>query len=242
VGVDRFRMRITGVGGTGIVTVAQILAVAAVIEDRAVRALDQTGLAQKGGAVVSDLTITAAPAELAVKLGEAQCDLYLGCDALVATDPAHLRAADPDRTIAVVSTTQVPTGAMVADTSVAFPPEAPRRRLTMTSSPTWCWSGRRTRAARFRSGRTRSSGRSSSTGSRKRRTCRPSGSAGVRRPGVCHRSTAVSASRFLLLSRRGWSSRRTSRSRAVVTKPRVRSVQRSFLSRTVPWLRVSAKG
>ena len=121
VGADRFRMRITGVGGTGIVTVAQILAVAAVIEDRAVRALDQTGLAQKGGAVVSDLTITSAPAELAVKLGEAQCDLYLGCDALVATDPAYLRAADPERTIAVVSTTQVPTGAMVADTSVAFP-------------------------------------------------------------------------------------------------------------------------
>jgi indolepyruvate ferredoxin oxidoreductase len=128
VGADRFRMRITGVGGTGIVTVAQILATAAVIEDRLVRALDQTGLAQKGGAVVSDLTITSAPAELAAKLGESQCDLYLGCDALVATDPAYLSAADPDRTIAVVSTTQVPTGRMVADTTVVFPADAKVRQ------------------------------------------------------------------------------------------------------------------
>jgi indolepyruvate ferredoxin oxidoreductase len=124
VGADRFRMRITGVGGTGIVTVAQILATAAVIEDLQVRALDQTGLAQKGGAVVSDVTITSGPAELAAKLGESQCDLYLGCDALVATDPAYLKTADPDRTIAVVSTTQVPTGQMVADTAVAFPEDA----------------------------------------------------------------------------------------------------------------------
>ena len=128
VGVDRFRMRITGVGGTGIVTVAQILATAAVIEDLQVRALDQTGLAQKGGAVVSDVTITSGPAELAAKLGESQCDLYLGCDALVATDPAYLKTADPDRTIAVVSTTRVPTGRMVADTTVAFPEDAQVRR------------------------------------------------------------------------------------------------------------------
>lgn len=128
VGAEKFRMRITGVGGTGIVTVAQILATAAVIEEREVRALDQTGLAQKGGAVVSDVTITAAPAELAAKLGDAQCDLYLGCDALVATDPAYLKAADPGRTVAVVSTTRVPTGAMVTDTAVAFPADAQVRR------------------------------------------------------------------------------------------------------------------
>jgi Pyruvate ferredoxin/flavodoxin oxidoreductase len=53
-----FSVRITGVGGTGVVTVAQILAVAALIDGKHTRGLDQTGLAQKGGAVVSDLTIT----------------------------------------------------------------------------------------------------------------------------------------------------------------------------------------
>ena len=54
---DGFGLRITGVGGTGVVTIAQILATAAAAEGRRVRTLDQTGLAQKGGAVVSDLKI-----------------------------------------------------------------------------------------------------------------------------------------------------------------------------------------
>jgi len=134
VSAGRFRMRITGIGGTGIVTVAQILATAAVLNGREVRGLDQTGLAQKGGAVVSDLTITAAPGEFAAKLGHSQCDLYLGCDGLVATDPAYLAAADPDRTIAVVSTTEVPTGSMVADTSVDYPaPGAVRSAVDQAS-------------------------------------------------------------------------------------------------------------
>jgi len=130
----QFRMRITGIGGTGIVTVAQILATAAVLNGREVRGLDQTGLAQKGGAVVSDLTITADPAELASKLGRSRCDLYLGCDGLVATDPAYLAAADPGRTIAVVSTTEVPTGRMIVDTSVDYPtPGAVRSTVDQAS-------------------------------------------------------------------------------------------------------------
>jgi indolepyruvate ferredoxin oxidoreductase len=48
-------------------------------------------------------------------------DLYLGFDLLVATDPMNLDKADPDRTLAVVSTSQIPTGRMVVDTGVHFP-------------------------------------------------------------------------------------------------------------------------
>ncbi|GAA0533062.1 indolepyruvate ferredoxin oxidoreductase [Saccharopolyspora subtropica] len=116
-----FTVRITGIGGTGVVTVTQILATAAVIDGRQVRTLDQIGLAQKGGAVVSDLKITAEPVAQAPKLAAGECDLYLACDLLVGADPTHLAAADPDRTTAVVSTTEVPTGRMVVDTSVSFP-------------------------------------------------------------------------------------------------------------------------
>ena len=55
-------MRITGVGGTGVVTIAQILGTAFAADGRQVRSLDQTGLAQKGGAVVSDLCVSTGPA------------------------------------------------------------------------------------------------------------------------------------------------------------------------------------
>ncbi|MFG1643714.1 indolepyruvate ferredoxin oxidoreductase family protein [Amycolatopsis sp. NPDC049252] len=116
-----FTVRITGIGGTGVVTVTQILATAAVLDGRHVRTLDQTGLAQKGGAVVSDLKVTAEPVAQAPKLATAECDLYLACDALVGADPVNLGVADPARTTAVVSTTEVPTGRMVVDTTVAFP-------------------------------------------------------------------------------------------------------------------------
>ncbi|MQA86612.1 MAG: indolepyruvate ferredoxin oxidoreductase family protein [Streptosporangiales bacterium] len=118
---DRFAMRITGIGGTGVVTVAQVLGTAALIAGQRVRALDQTGLSQKGGAVVSDAKITTEPIDAANKLAAGECDLYLGCDLLVAADAKNLEAADPDRTVAVVSTTKVPTGHMVADTSIPFP-------------------------------------------------------------------------------------------------------------------------
>lgn len=116
-----FTVRITGIGGTGVVTVTQILATAAVLDGRHVRTLDQTGLAQKGGAVVSDLKVTAEPVEQAPKLAGGECDLYLACDALVGADAANLGVADPARTTAVVSTTEVPTGRMVVDTTVSFP-------------------------------------------------------------------------------------------------------------------------
>ncbi|MEW9518294.1 indolepyruvate ferredoxin oxidoreductase family protein [Streptomyces tubercidicus] len=123
-GPDAFTMRIAGVGGTGIVTVAQIVATAAVIDGYQVRTLDQTGLAQKGGAVVSDVKITRTVVEQAAKLATSECDLYLACDSLVGADQQYLAAADPSRTTAVVSTTEVPTGLMIIDASVAFPEQS----------------------------------------------------------------------------------------------------------------------
>ncbi|MGO8891427.1 MAG: indolepyruvate ferredoxin oxidoreductase family protein, partial [Streptosporangiaceae bacterium] len=113
--------RITGVGGTGVVTLSQVLSVAGRIAGRAVRSLDQTGLAQKGGAVISDIKISVGEIEQSNKATAGECDLYLGCDLLVAADAMNLAVADPETTIAVVSTTKVPTGKMVTDTTVPFP-------------------------------------------------------------------------------------------------------------------------
>ncbi len=121
VDAEDFNLRITGIGGTGVVTTAQIVSTAAVMAGLYVRGLDQLGMAQKGGAVVSDIKMSAAPFSGANKVGPGECDLYLGCDILVAANPANLDVASPARTIAVVSTTTVPTGSMVTDTTAQFP-------------------------------------------------------------------------------------------------------------------------
>ena len=118
---DHFTMRLTGIGGTGVLTVAQIVAMAAHLEGHHVRELDQTGIAQKGGAVVSDLTIGDRDLETTPRLGDGECNLYLGCDLLVAATSQHLDVAEANSTIAVVSTSSVPTGQQVADPQIASP-------------------------------------------------------------------------------------------------------------------------
>ncbi|AZG45271.1 indolepyruvate ferredoxin oxidoreductase family protein [Gordonia insulae] len=121
---ESFSLRVTGIGGTGVVTVSQVLATAAVLDGHAARTVDMTGLAQKGGAVVSDVKVTPGVVEQAAKVASDDCDLYLVCDPLVGTDPANLKVAAPEKTVAVVSTTEIPTGIMVIDTSVGFPAQA----------------------------------------------------------------------------------------------------------------------
>jgi indolepyruvate ferredoxin oxidoreductase len=110
-----------GIGGTGVVTVNQILGTAALLAGRHVRGLDQTGLSQKGGPVVSHLKIADRALEVANNVAAGEADCYLGFDVLVATAPPNLDHARPDKTIAVVSTSRVPTGAMVTSTEVQFP-------------------------------------------------------------------------------------------------------------------------
>ena len=116
--------RIVGIGGTGVVTLTQVLASAAARAGRSARALDQTGLAQKGGAVVSDLKVSNHDVAEANKAAAGECNLYLGCDLLAAADPRYLSAADAGRTIAVVSTSLVPTGQMVIDPDAVFPDQS----------------------------------------------------------------------------------------------------------------------
>src|SRR2546428_6006455 len=110
-----------GIGGTGVGTVNQILGTAALLDGKHVRGLDQTGLSQKGGPVVSHLKISDRASEASNKVAAGSADCYLGFDILVATSPQNLDHARPDRTIAVVSTSQVPTGAMATSTAVGFP-------------------------------------------------------------------------------------------------------------------------
>jgi indolepyruvate ferredoxin oxidoreductase len=98
-----------------------VLGMAALMDGLHVSGLDQTGLSQKGGPVISDLRITRDPLAAASKAPAGSIDLYLGFDLLGAASEKNLLTADPERTVAVVSTSAVPTGRMVVDVDERFP-------------------------------------------------------------------------------------------------------------------------
>ena len=110
-------VRMPGVGGTGVVTVSAILQMAAHLDGRHASGLEQTGLAQKGGPVVSDVRISARPIEGQLRAGAASADLILGFDLLGAAASETLAVADHKRTVAVLNTAQTPTARMITDPS-----------------------------------------------------------------------------------------------------------------------------
>ena len=114
-----------GVGGTGVLTVNSVLAWAALLDGREVLSYDQTGAAQKWGAVLSSLVISdpSRPAR-ANKVGLGKADLYLAFDPMAGSDRANLARCLPERTSAVVNTTLLPSGEMIRD--VHLDPHADR--------------------------------------------------------------------------------------------------------------------
>lgn len=119
VGAD-VTIRMPGVGGTGVVTLSQILEMAAHIEGRHTAGVEQIGLAQKGGPVLSDIRISERPIAGQLRATAASVDVLLGLDPLGAAAPETLLVCDPARTRAVVNTGETPTAAMVTDPRVPF--------------------------------------------------------------------------------------------------------------------------
>jgi indolepyruvate ferredoxin oxidoreductase len=103
----------TGIGGTGVVLLNQVLATAAFLDGLVVTGVDQTGLSQKAGPVVSHLRLWNGASQASNAVGEESADLLLALDLLVAADPRHLARATAGRTVTVASTSLVPTADMV---------------------------------------------------------------------------------------------------------------------------------
>jgi indolepyruvate ferredoxin oxidoreductase len=116
-----FNVFLAGIGGTGIVTVNQVLAMAALRSGLHAEGLDQTGLSQKAGPVTSHLRLSAAPADASNRLSPQSADCFLAFDLLTAVDTKNIGCAGPERTIAVASTSKTPTGAMVYNPAVNYP-------------------------------------------------------------------------------------------------------------------------
>ena len=105
---------ITGVGGSGVVTVGQLIGTAAHLEGRGVSVLDMAGLAQKGGAVYSHVRLAAGSEDLyATRIATGEADLLLGCDLIVSAGLETLSKFRPGRTRALVNTAESPTAEFV---------------------------------------------------------------------------------------------------------------------------------
>jgi len=113
---------VTGVGGTGVVTIGALLGMAAHLEGRGATVLDQTGLAQKGGAVTSHVRIAPAPSDLhAVRVAAGEADLVLGCDLVVAGGIDALAKMSDGRTSAVLNTHETMPGLFARQPDLEFP-------------------------------------------------------------------------------------------------------------------------
>lgn len=121
-------IRLVGIGGTGVVTINQILGMAAMLDGKHALGLDQTGLAQKGGQVVSDVRIVSALGDHSPRIGSRACDVYIALDALGGATAENLATVDAERTLAVISTSGVPVGRAIGNLDEARAGEVGRRR------------------------------------------------------------------------------------------------------------------
>ena len=107
---EAYNVLITGIGGTGVLTVGSILGMAAYLDGKACSVMDITGMAQKGGAVVTHLRFGTSKDKLfATRLWEQSADLVIGCDLVVTTSQATLDLVRGDSAQIVVNNDVVPT-------------------------------------------------------------------------------------------------------------------------------------
>ena len=130
---DEVTIRFAGIGGTGVVTVSQIVGTAAMLAGYHVRGLDQTGLSQKAGPVVSDIRLSRTNPRPSNNATAGAVDVLIAFDLLVAAGDTCLAGLSPERTLVVGSSDLPPTGRMIAHPDVAFPEAAVRERLAATS-------------------------------------------------------------------------------------------------------------
>lgn len=127
---------VTGIGGTGVVTIAALLGMAAHLEGKGFVALDMIGLAQKGGAVVSHLKIAPTPESVgAPRVAPGGARLLLGCDLLVAAGRTALPTVAKGLTRIVANSEEVLTGAFTREPDLAFPGAQLRRTLEEAAGP-----------------------------------------------------------------------------------------------------------
>ena len=135
--LDRvYGILITGVGGTGVVTIGALLGMAAHLEGKGCTVLDMTGLAQKGGAVYSHVRIAQKPDQIhAVRIAAGNAELLLGCDLVVSASADALTKLEPGYSHAVVNRHETITGDFTRNPDLVFPTDAMERSIAEATGP-----------------------------------------------------------------------------------------------------------
>ena len=118
---SQFSIVLTGVGGTGVVTIGAIIGMAAHISRMGCSVLDMAGLAQKGGAVTSHIILASSPCDIsATHVADGGADLLLGCDLVTSASPATRQKLNGD-TICAINTNQMMSGEFIHMRDQVFP-------------------------------------------------------------------------------------------------------------------------
>jgi indolepyruvate ferredoxin oxidoreductase len=126
-----FGILVTGIGGTGVITIGQIIGMAAHIEGKGAMVLDMSGLAQKYGAVMSHVQIGATPEDLhCTRLDTGGARLVIGCDLIVSAGNEALARMAPGITRAVVNANVTPTAEFMKDPDRRLPGSDLQRDIT----------------------------------------------------------------------------------------------------------------
>jgi indolepyruvate ferredoxin oxidoreductase len=121
---------VTGVGGTGVVTIGAILGMAAHLEGKGCGMIDMAGLAQKGGAVTSHVRLARTPADIhAIRVSAAKASLVLGCDLVVTGTRKVLAAMEQGRTLVVANTAEIMPGEFTRNVDFSLPVERVKRAI-----------------------------------------------------------------------------------------------------------------
>ncbi len=120
-GEHAYNVMVTGIGGTGVLTVGALMGMASHLEGKHCRILDQTGLAQKGGEVLSHVRLANDREEMRTgHITTGGSDLLLACDVVAAVGKTAHETLNPERTKAIINTDNTPVAAFVLDSDTDF--------------------------------------------------------------------------------------------------------------------------
>lgn len=139
---------VAGIGGSGVLTVAALLGMAAHLEEKGSSTLYFTGLSQKNGAVVAHVKVANAPQDITTaRIRDGSADLLLGCDMITAA--SQRQKFNSGKMKALVNTAEVPVAAFVRNNDLAFPAQATNESIQSVAGPYFSFDANRYAEALF---------------------------------------------------------------------------------------------